>query len=993
MKFILDKEINLDETDLLHTSSYSSALKDIIKNAPKDISFTIGLFGEWGSGKSSIIKTVSDNFNADKKNKVKFILYDAWKYSEDSFRRMFLLQIQQDLKFDKTQKFDSFYRSKSSDVKIDRKVDYRYIIYTGIAFIIGFILIQFIRDKDQDLKLTVTLIVSFLAILINILGRAFSDYKIAVQEPMIFAPEQFEECFNEMIDLALKKDSKIDSLIKWVKGDNYISGLDKVVIVVDNIDRCPKELAYELITNIKNFLGNKKNLVFLIPVDDEALKRHIQKDGNGNEKESEEFLRKFFNVTLRIKPFKRFDLYDFTNDINKANKLNLSPTTIDIISKEYATNPRRIIQFFNNLAAELGIFRVKYKDEFVKENESLICKMLILREEWPDYYKLIALNPSLLDKPNDELVKSLTERRDLSSFLSVTDSITKFKNFDVVEKILSITDRTALISAELVEKIQKKDIDGLVNAVSNSDIERKRLVDFLIEKLSISFKRQTFQTDSNNIFEIICTLNKHYSLESDEHNRIYYEIKSHLDSFLPHINDFKIVCQYSNQLLKTDDTYLDTWIRRYFISGISLSQKDETWYQTSSRIFRAYIAEVGDLNKLEELKQTFTFDYDRSKILLKDYELSSERLQALKSFDLVDYLANNLSDFEQIDKAYSELKLLSESVQFDNHEIEILFNRINQIYPDLGGKEKEQIIQLLQNINPLFKNQKIVLNGSAKDAVIKFHSLVIGGRIIRGILYDLLDQIDSDEQVNTLIDFLFVTYRLTNGSVSIIDSLNKLLRRFDFVFEVINNKIIALKNIGGYKLSPLVEIIKQDQPYTDQRLEVLEHVFLLKEGNDFVVTDEVLSLKLNLILMASLDPEQDHLQTFLKKLSNNERIKTVLQKHISSLNKEQILALSKELQVLAFDQIAEGDKIFEYSDSLEFLKAMAANGEKTHISRLIKLVVNKLTQEEKVSEGVLILQEIKSLDPTDKRMVEAVIDDISSQDLKKEAKEILKTIN
>ena len=41
-----------------------------------------------------------------------------------------------------------------------------------------------------------------------------------------------------------------------------------------------------------------------------TLKRHIIKEENNDTKEAEEFLRKFFSVTIRIKPFKRFDLYD-----------------------------------------------------------------------------------------------------------------------------------------------------------------------------------------------------------------------------------------------------------------------------------------------------------------------------------------------------------------------------------------------------------------------------------------------------------------------------------------------------------------------------------------------------------------------------------------------------------------------------------------------------------------------------------------------------------
>lgn len=74
-KFVLDEEINLNEKhDFLNTKIYVQKLKDSINNAPDKETFTIGLFGEWGSGKSSIIKTLREELEKDTNTKkVKFI--------------------------------------------------------------------------------------------------------------------------------------------------------------------------------------------------------------------------------------------------------------------------------------------------------------------------------------------------------------------------------------------------------------------------------------------------------------------------------------------------------------------------------------------------------------------------------------------------------------------------------------------------------------------------------------------------------------------------------------------------------------------------------------------------------------------------------------------------------------------------------------------------------------------------------------------------------
>lgn len=76
----------------------------------------------------------------------------------------------------------------------------------------------------------------------------------------------------DIISKALRKNSLIKAIKHWVLGkcEN-----DKLVIVIDNIDRCNCETAYELLTNIKNFMGNYDGLIFIIPIDDKALKKHL----------------------------------------------------------------------------------------------------------------------------------------------------------------------------------------------------------------------------------------------------------------------------------------------------------------------------------------------------------------------------------------------------------------------------------------------------------------------------------------------------------------------------------------------------------------------------------------------------------------------------------------------------------------------------------------------------------------------------------------------
>ena len=63
--FVKDQEIDLFEEDLLDTKPYVEALISIIDGAEPP--FTIGLFGSWGVGKSSIVNSIKSHYDSNKK--------------------------------------------------------------------------------------------------------------------------------------------------------------------------------------------------------------------------------------------------------------------------------------------------------------------------------------------------------------------------------------------------------------------------------------------------------------------------------------------------------------------------------------------------------------------------------------------------------------------------------------------------------------------------------------------------------------------------------------------------------------------------------------------------------------------------------------------------------------------------------------------------------------------------------------------------------------
>lgn len=85
--FHSDQPIKSKKEDLLNRDSFSYSLAKAITSHNSQESLTIGLFGEWGSGKTSIINMMIDNLNQLKDNaitKPEIIRFNPWYFSDQN---------------------------------------------------------------------------------------------------------------------------------------------------------------------------------------------------------------------------------------------------------------------------------------------------------------------------------------------------------------------------------------------------------------------------------------------------------------------------------------------------------------------------------------------------------------------------------------------------------------------------------------------------------------------------------------------------------------------------------------------------------------------------------------------------------------------------------------------------------------------------------------------------------------------------------------------
>jgi hypothetical protein len=402
MTIIHDQTIELDEeTDLFGTLTYVSALEEAIVNHEGPDPHTIGLFGGWGTGKSSIVKTLANRLRGLKE--IRVMTYDAWKYSHDAFRRSFILEMQRQLGLEAMPEFERLYRDQSKE--IDHKVKVKkfpaWLTIPLSAITIAYVILVLLSSASETEKLLGVIAGTIIPVLAILLREPFVVYKVTVKEERLFSPEQFEEIFKEGIAHLCHPGSP---KARWFTGATIASRhVNRVVIVVDNIDRCHAEMAVELLSAIKTFL-EIDCCTFIVPVDDKAIREKLK----DNCPDTEEFLRKFFDLTVRMRLHSTDQLFNFTQRLIATHQLGFPAKVASIVSQEFSKNPRRIIRFLNNLTAECEIAKAQedlghLKPGSVTQNVDYLAKILLIREEWPDLYETISRSPHVLKEIDNEV--------------------------------------------------------------------------------------------------------------------------------------------------------------------------------------------------------------------------------------------------------------------------------------------------------------------------------------------------------------------------------------------------------------------------------------------------------------------------------------------------------------------------------------------------------------------------------------------------------------
>lgn len=432
MSYHLENKFGHDKFGI-HTK-ISETLFEIIEDEDLDLSegsFTIGLFGKWGSGKSLILDKLKKDFISSNSGVV-YIYLDVWKYINTSLYRSILFDVEKELKTSNNwhvcQKFKEdgyLYEGQSLKDILDRDIKVeeddpnskendksklqkfgeflkKYWIFTTILVLILTTKILSDIHNWEGVKDILGYLFQFFIVIggIKVFEEVFSDIGKGfvskqsirvVSTPPTFSQDQFENIFKDMIQQSL---NSINSQVKT----------KRVVIVFDNLDRCEPKLSYQTLTGLRTFMESK-NCIYIIPCDDKEIHNHLNSNTKGI---PVDFMDKIFQTYLRIPVLEEFDRDDFIDNLLKDCIVPIQEESLgtvkSILYRGYkGQTPRQIKRFINDYETYYRLMKnIDPKEKVLLKDLNIFTFFVVIKQVYPEVESLFIKYPDFFSSEGKE---------------------------------------------------------------------------------------------------------------------------------------------------------------------------------------------------------------------------------------------------------------------------------------------------------------------------------------------------------------------------------------------------------------------------------------------------------------------------------------------------------------------------------------------------------------------------------------------------------------
>lgn len=372
MNLLTDNPIKNIQDDKFGFHPYAKLLSETILST-EELPFCIGIFGAWGTGKTSLMKMI-ESYTCQ--NKVKTIWFNPWKY--------------------------------------DQKEDLWHALIQTILYKIAE------DNENSNLEKTAKELAKHTTWFFLKKGISSITSNIISEESI----EKIKEAITSQDEIHYRHVNHFEEDFALVVDEYTQNG--KLIVFIDDLDRCIPENAITVLESLKLFIGSAR-CVFVLGMDQYIVEQGIKnRYGNKIEMSGRDYLEKIIQAPFFLPPVSFRKLREAFSVEKTANYDNCLWKLVEF---GFSGNPRKTKRFVNSYyflneiiklperhndidLKNMNIQNIDMKKEFQK---FYIGKLLILQMEHTQFYDYLIFHPETWEKYELKLIEAddLQTRNDI----------------------------------------------------------------------------------------------------------------------------------------------------------------------------------------------------------------------------------------------------------------------------------------------------------------------------------------------------------------------------------------------------------------------------------------------------------------------------------------------------------------------------------------------------------------------------------------------------
>ncbi|MCK5590350.1 MAG: hypothetical protein KAI72_00190, partial [Candidatus Pacebacteria bacterium] len=320
-----------------------------------------------------------------------------------------------------------------------------------------------------------------------------------------------------------------DEFVRLVERDKRIK-----IIFIDDLDRCPEDKVIETLETIKTYL-DVRTCIFLIACDDDVILSIVEKKREEllKNSDSNDYLNKFFQYTLKIPPFIHQNMQAYALDLlrvqgSSLNNLEDIKDIMYVLIHNNVKDPRKVITLLNAFASDYqAVCNRENKDSGklevgeITNNLPTLAVFSVLKTEYPYFYDLLIRDSHFLEyilKVHDEEY-NLIEPHHMDILKLI---------YNVPDNYQNLEDRSLWFSSYVIGKKQRQFVDYVIKVESYikdlKDIGLYLYLDKHQSQFALSGELERQLRDDLSIASLKAVRESYSKLKTDESRKNFFNV-------------------------------------------------------------------------------------------------------------------------------------------------------------------------------------------------------------------------------------------------------------------------------------------------------------------------------------------------------------------------------------------------------------------------------------------------------------------------------------